>query len=268
VEGVHFLPDDPPELVARKLLRVNLSDLAAKGADPFGYLLAAAWPAAWDGRRRAAFAQGLAEDGETYGLTLLGGDTVSTPGPMTASATLLGYAPTGSAVRRSGARPGDGLFVSGTIGDGWLGLQAALGELDGLEAGLRKAVLERYRLPRPRLEHGAWLRQHASACLDVSDGLVADLRHLCEASGVGALIDIERLPLSEAGRAWLAGQADRTAGLLQLATGGDDYELLATTAGDAPAGFTRIGAVVAGAGVRVRHEGRELQVEQGGWRHP
>lgn len=268
VEGVHFLPDDPPGLIARKLLRVNLSDLAAKAAEPFGYLLAVAWPGGWDEARRAAFAAGLAEDGALYGLSLLGGDTVSTPGPMTASVTLLGYAPAGRAVRRSGARPGDLLHVTGTIGDGWLGLQAAQGGLPELDERLRTALAHRYRLPQPRLEHRSWLLEHASAAMDVSDGLIGDLAHLCRASGVGAVIDLERLPLSEGARAWLALQPDPTAGLIALATGGDDYELLlAASEGDGDGRATPVGRVVDAEGVRVLAHGVEQPVARGGWRH-
>lgn len=268
VEGVHFPPGDRPELIARKLLRVNLSDLAAKGADPFGYLLAAAWPPAWAEAERTAFARGLAEDGALYGLSLLGGDTVSTPGPMTASVTALGYAPAGRAVLRSGARAGDALWVTGTIGDGWLGLQAAQGGLQDLDEALRSALADRYRLPRPRLEHAAWLRDHARASMDVSDGLIGDLAHLCRAGGVGAEVELERLPLSEGARAWLALQSDPAAGRLALATGGDDYELLVAAARVHDAGaFTRIGRVVQGEGVRVGHHGAEVRAARTGWRH-
>jgi thiamine-monophosphate kinase len=140
VAGVHFLPDDPPELVARKLLRVNLSDLAAMGADPYGYLLAVAWTpdSGWEVRRR--FADGLRHDQVLFGLRLLGGDTVSTPGPLTLSATLIGFAPAGQAVKRSGAAPGDTVLVSGTIGDGLLGLSAAQGGLETLPEDARAAL--------------------------------------------------------------------------------------------------------------------------------
>ena len=268
VEGVHFLPDDPPDRIARKLLRVNLSDLAAKGAEPFGYLLAVAWPAAWGDRERAAFAAGLAEDGAQFGVRLLGGDTVSTPGPMTASVTALGYAPAGRAVRRSGARPGDSLFVTGTIGDGWLGLLAAGGGLVELEDALRAALVERYQLPQPRLELRGWLLEQATACLDVSDGLIADLGHLCAVSGVAAELELEKLPLSEAARAWIAPQPDAAGALTQLATGGDDYELLiASAAPEGPGPMTRIGRLVEGAGVRVLHHGAKIEVGRTGWRH-
>jgi len=131
VEGVHFLPQDPPHGVAQKLLRVNLSDLAAKAAEPYGYLLTVAWPSHWDEPKRTAFARGLREDQTRFGLTLLGGDTVFTPGPMSASVTMLGWARTGEMVKRSGAKAGDILLVSGSIGDGYLGLRAAKGEFAG-----------------------------------------------------------------------------------------------------------------------------------------
>ena len=269
VEGVHFLPSDPPDLIARKLLRVNLSDLAAKAAEPFGYVLAVAWPPHWGEPQRAAFARGLGEDQASYGVRLLGGDTVSTPGPMTASVTALGYAPEGRSVRRSGARPGDGIYVSGTIGDGWLGLRAAQGRMDGL--GPQAAVLaDRYRLPQPRLELRDLLASHASACADVSDGLAADLGNICRASRVGAVLDLEAVPVSEGAELWLALQADRATGLVGLVTGGDDYELVFTCAHEPPPAavpVTRIGEIVAGEGVRVMHGGEERVLPRTGWRH-
>jgi thiamine-monophosphate kinase len=269
VEGVHFLPEDPPDLVARKLLRVNLSDLAAKAAEPFGYVLGVAWPPHWGEPERTAFARGLGEDQERYGLKLLGGDTVSTPGPMTASVTALGYAPIGRSVRRSGARPGDQVYVTGTIGDGWLGLMAAKGRLDRL--GPSAAVLaDRYRLPQPRLELRDLLAGHASACADVSDGLASDLGHVASASRVGAVIDLDLIPLSACAEQWLALQADRTTGLVGLITGGDDYELVFTAPEappTAPVPVTRIGEVVAGQGVRVIRLGEAVQLPRTGWRH-
>lgn len=275
VEGVHFLPGTAPDLVARKLLRVNLSDLAAKGAEPFGYLLAVSWPADWDEAARAAFAQGLAEDQARFGIGLLGGDTVFTPGPMTASVTALGYAP--RAVRRSGARPGDLLMVSGTIGDGWLGLQAAQGELE-LGADHLRELEARYVLPDPRLGARAVLRAHATAALDVSDGLIADVGHLAGASGVRVRLDLERTPVSEGATAWLGGQPDRAKALEALAAGGDDYEVAFTMAPEslpdvlaaadsAGAPFSVIGAVEAGEGVVVTYRGRERAPFLTGWRH-
>ncbi|WP_312164381.1 thiamine-phosphate kinase [Phenylobacterium sp.] len=258
VEGVHFLAGEAPDLIARKLLRVNLSDLAAKGAEPYGYFLAVAWPRDFDWPARQAFAAGLAADGEAFGLALLGGDTVSTPGPLTLSLTMLGWVPAGRMIRRAGARPGDLVMVSGTIGDGWLGLAAARGELpdpDGYLAG-------RYRLPSPRLDLREVLAAQASAAADVSDGLVADARHIARASGVRLRLELERLPLSDAARAWSNGAA----GLAALASGGDDYEIVCTGPSPIP-GLTVIGDVVAGEGVEVRAAGALVDVGAGGWRH-
>ena len=272
VEGVHFLPGTPPDLIARKLLRVNLSDLAAKAAEPFGCWLNIAWPAGWGEAERAAFARGLAADQAEFGISLLGGDTVSTPGPLTASLTALGYAPAGRAVRRSGARAGDLVMVSGTIGDGWLGLQAAQGELQLDEAHLR-ALADRYALPEPRLALRPMLLEHASACLDVSDGLVADLGHLARASGVGIELDLEQVPLSPAAAAWAEGRGEARA---ELAVGGDDYELAFTVAETALAAVaaaagrvavTPIGRVTAGEGVATLLDGRPVRLQRTGWRH-
>lgn len=264
VAGTHFLHDDDPALVARKLLRVNLSDLAAKAAEPFAAFLAVAWPVDFGPDRRAAFAAGLGEDLEAFGVALMGGDTVSTPGPLTASLTALGWVPAGGMLRRGGAQIGDQLLVSGTIGDGVLGLAAARGELadpDGWLAG-------RYRLPTPRLDLREALRTYATAAADVSDGLVADARHIAEASGVGLDIDLDWLPLSAPARGWLEAQADRRAGLLRLATGGDDYEIVCMAgAGEAPPGFTAIGQAVAGPEVRVHVAGWMIDPGEGGWRH-
>ncbi len=261
VAGVHFLPDDPPDLVARKLLRVNLSDLAAKGAQPYGYFLATAWPPGFGWADRERFAAGLAEDQARYGLTLMGGDTVSTPGPLTLSATLLGWVPAGKAVLRSGARPGDRLLVSGTIGDGWLGLKAARGELaDPWLAG-------RYRTPEPRLELAEALRANASAAADVSDGLIADAGHIAEASRAGLSIDLERVPLSDPARAWLADRPDRLEALVQLATGGDDYEIVCTAPPGHGLPLAEIGEVTATPDVVVRLDGRPVAIGRPGWRH-
>jgi thiamine-monophosphate kinase len=212
VESVHFLPDDPPQTVGRKLLRVNLSDLAAMGATPLGYLLTVSVPVATPSAWFAAFAAGLAIDQTLFGIRLLGGDTTSTPGPISLTATVIGHAAPGRALRRSGARPGDGIWVTGTIGDGALGLRALRGQLADPDGFLS----DRYRLPRPRL--GLSLAGIVSAAMDVSDGLVQDCGHLCRASAVSAQIHAARVPLSDAALA---------AGLLPIClTGGDDYELL------------------------------------------
>ncbi|MBC6980831.1 thiamine-phosphate kinase [Caulobacter sp. 17J80-11] len=269
VEGVHFLPDDPLELVARKALRVNLSDLAAKGAEPFGYFLAIAWSARCGWAEREAFARGLREDQDAFGVRLLGGDTVSTPGPLTVSVTALGWVPMGRSPSRAGAEPGDLVVVTGTIGDGWLGLRARRGELSELTGGQREELVDRYRLPRPRTGLAEQVRA-AHASIDISDGLVADLGHVAEASGVGVEIDLERLPLSQPARFWLDHQADRAAALIALATGGDDYEIAAAVRPEHALGLkgaVLIGRVVEGEGVRVLHDGRPVEIERSGWRH-
>lgn len=262
VEGVHFLPGESPDLVARRLLRVNLSDLAAKGAEPYGYFLAVAWPSQFGWTARQQFAEGLAQDGEAYGLVLLGGDTVSTPGPLTVSLTMLGWAPSGGMIRRQGAHRGDLLMVSGVIGDGWLGLAAARGEVADPDGYLSA----RFRLPSPRLDLRSVLREGASAAADVSDGLVADAGHIARASGVALRIDLDALPLSPAAQHWAGAQADRASALAALASGGDDYEVVCTGPAPIP-GFTVIGEVTAGAGIAVVCGGRQVDVGPGGWRH-
>ncbi|MCW2763821.1 MAG: thiL [Marmoricola sp.] len=266
VEGVHFPVGEAPELVARKLARVNLSDLAAKGARPYGCFLAVAFPARWDPGMRAAFAGGLGEDLQRFGLALFGGDTVSTPGPFTASLTALGWVEAGRMVRRGGAAAGDLLLVSGPIGDGTLGLKAAHGEIDS------PYLAGRYRLPEPRLDLAERVGVLASAAADVSDGLIADAGHIAAASGVGLELALEAVPLSPAARAWLDGQPDAEAALIGLAAGGDDYQIVCTAPPDRAraletAGFTVIGRATAEPGMRVRLHGRPLEVARGGWSH-
>jgi thiamine-monophosphate kinase len=258
VGGVHFLADDPPDLVGRKLLRVNLSDLAATVSTPKDT------PDAWF----AGFASGLAQDQAHYGVTLLGGDTTSTPGPISLSLTIIGHVAPGTAVLRSGARNGDGIWVTGSIGDGALGLAAARGRLADPDGFL----LGRYRLPQPRV--GLALAGIASAGMDVSDGLVQDLGHLCRASCVAAEIAAGLVPLSDAARSagpdWLE----------TCLTGGDDYELLLAVPPDrsdalleaaSRAGFavTRIGHFHSGpAEVMVRKpNGEPLALTKEGWSH-
>ena len=272
VAGVHFLPDDPPDLVARKLLRTNLSDLAAMGATPLGYLMTVSVPKSTPDAWFAAFAAGLAADQAEYGLSLLGGDTTSTSGPVSLSLTILGTVPPGAALRRNGARPHDGIWVTGTIGDGALGLLAAQGQIPDPDGHLA----DRYRLPQPRLALGTRLHGIAHAAMDVSDGLVQDLGHLCRESALAAEIDAAAVPLSPAARA-AAGAADR---LPLCLTGGDDYELLLAVPPDrepalhaaaraAGIAVTRIGAFLAGPPhVTVRApDGSILPLERGGWSH-
>jgi thiamine-monophosphate kinase len=267
VAGVHFLPDDPPDLVGRKLLRVNLSDLAAKGAEPLGYLLTLAAPKETEDQWFAAFAAGLAQDQARFGLCLLGGDSVSTPGPVTLSLTVIGHVAPGGAVRRSGARAGDGIWVTGTIGDGALGLVVARGRL----ADPTGRLLDRYRLPQPRL--GLRIAGIASAAMDISDGLVQDLGHLCRLSGLVGEIDAEDVPLSAealaAGAEWFE----------TCVTGGDDYELLLAVPAEQEGRLVdearricvavhRIGRFRPGPeGVVMQRRGEKLRLSQGGWSH-
>jgi thiamine-monophosphate kinase len=268
VEGRHYLPSDPPDLIARKMLRVNLSDLAAKGASAVGYLMTTALGPDIDEAWIAEFAKGLSADQTEFGVSLMGGDTVAIPGPTTLSVTAIGTVPRGAALRRNGARIGDKLFVSGTIGDGALGLRVLRGELLGLGGAERKALADRYHLPQPRMRLGVALLGAAHAALDVSDGLVADAGHIAEASQCGVVIRADRVPLSPAAQQALADDLDLLPAIL---TGGDDYELLFT----APAGgpdwstqVTEIGEVVAGEGVRVLdRDGSEIALAQRGFQH-
>tara|TARA_R110000824_G_scaffold399843_1_gene606064 strand:+ start:149390 stop:150373 length:984 start_codon:yes stop_codon:yes gene_type:complete len=252
VEGVHFLSDDPAADVAAKLLRVNLSDLAAKGASPRGYLLTCSWRADTPVEWIADFASGLAADQAQFGISLLGGDTVSTPGPLSFSLTAIGEVGQGGMLRRSGGQLGDDLYVTGTIGDGALGLLAAQGQLALTDADT-DFLVSRYRRPEPRVVFGQKLQGIAHASLDISDGLMADLGHLCQQSDLGARIEIARLPLSDAARSALNG----TPSLLEtVVTGGDDYELLFA----APASAAQhIDSVAAQSSTRVTRIGRLVE---------
>lgn len=275
-EGVHYLPDDPPELVAKKLLRVNLSDLAAMGARPLHYLLTTALPEArgdeWVGR----FAAGLAEDQRRFGVALLGGDSVATRGPAVLSLTALGEVAVGAEIRRGGARPGDRIWVSGTIGDAFLGLDVLRGQHAHLSAGDRAMLVARFQLPEPRTALGPRLVGVAHAMCDVSDGLLADLGHICEVSGCAAAVTLAALPLSQAAKRVTEREPELAA---RLATAGDDYELLWTAppaagptlarlAAELALPLTEIGVVEAGAGVRLLDaNGREVPVAAPGYRH-
>jgi thiamine-monophosphate kinase len=226
VEGVHFLSDDPPDTVARKALGVNLSDLAAKGAAPAGCVLTLALRTAEEAWL-SSFAQALGEDTTKFGCPLLGGDTVSTPGPLMISVTAFGRVPTGKMVRRNGAKPGDLVVVTGTIGDAALGLDvlrqgAATRTAD---AAAKAMLIGRYRVPQPRTALASAVRDHAHAAMDVSDGLAGDLAKLCRASGVSAVIDAANIPVSPAAAVLVAGG---TVGIEAIVAGGDDYEILCT----------------------------------------
>lgn len=277
VEGVHFLPTDPLDTVARKLMRVNLSDLAAKGAEPFGYLLACHWSSRCGWPERMIFVEGLRTDQKAFGVALLGGDTVNTPGPASFSMTLLGWTPKGRTVGRAGARAGDLVFVTGAIGDGWLGLEAVQDKLS-LDPERIAALSDHYRTPMPRTEFILPIRDLASASIDISDGLIADLDHLAKASGVGIEVDLETVPLSAAGQAWFDSRVDEQAALERLVTGGDDYEIAFTALARDEAALrreaerrhlrlTRIGRVTAGQGVVARFGGRAVAFERPGFTH-
>lgn len=274
VEGVHFLRDDPPETIGRKLLRVNLSDVAAMGGEPLAYLMTTAFGPRMDDAWIARFAAGLLEDQREFGLSVLGGDTVATPGAAAFSLTILGAVEPGRAIRRVGARPGDEVWVSGTIGDGALGLKVLQGELAADPAG---HLADRYRLPRPRLALGRAVARLVAAGMDVSDGLAQDLGHLCRAAGCGAEIDVATVPLSDAARAALAADP---ALLPVLLTGGDDYELLLAVPPGRDAAIheaasacgmavTRIGRFLEGPPeVMLRaQDGSALAVARQGWSH-
>ena len=223
VAGVHYPEGEEPAILARRLLRVNLSDLAAMGATATAYALGLALPADVGDAWVEAFAAGLARDQEAFGVALVGGDTVATEGPAVLSLTAFGIAENGACLIRSGAGVDDDIYVSGTIGDATLGLRAVQGELAALPPDDRAALTERFRLPEPRLALGTALVGLATCAIDISDGLVADLGHLCAESGVAARIKADAVPLSDpARRALAADEADIT----DLVTGGDDYELL------------------------------------------
>ncbi|THD71955.1 MAG: thiamine-phosphate kinase [Bradyrhizobium sp.] len=275
VEGVHFLPDDPADTVARKALRVNLSDLAAKGATSAGFVLTLALRALDDGWL-TSFARGLGEDAGHFGCPLLGGDTVSTPGPLTVSITAFGRVPAGRMVPRSRAKPGDRIVVTGTIGDAALGLDILKG---GTVAGAladdpaaTAMLVERYRVPQPRDALALAVREHASAAMDVSDGLAGDLAKLCVASSVSAVIDAESIPRSSAVR----GLVKRgIVGIEAVVSGGDDYEILCTipenrfevfaqAAGVAGVAVCSIGTVIAGTAVPrfLDGTGREIVLQR------
>lgn len=225
IESVHFLPDDPPDLVARKALRVNLSDLAAKGASPIGFLQALSVNATVTDGYLEQYAKGLAADVETFKIPLLGGDTTSGPGPLTVSITAIGSVVKGKMISRGGAQAGDLLCVTGTIGDPALGLNVLRGKLKVASRANANHLVARYRLPEPRLAAGAVLAGRASACLDISDGLVADIGHICAASGVAAIIERDKIPLSNAARAAVTLEPEHWP---RIFGGGDDYELAFT----------------------------------------
>lgn len=276
VEGTDYFPDDPPRQISQKLLRVNLSDLAAKGAEPLGYLLVTVLAPTCGEDWLKGFTSGLAADQATYRIVLLGGDSSATPGPTTLSVTAIGRIAKGKAVLRSGARAGDVIYVSGTLGDSAVGLCVLKNQLKGLSAADRDFLVDRYRLPQPRVSLGARLVGIARAMIDISDGLVADARHLCDASKLGAMIEAARLPLSSAMRRALAiePQLNRL-----VMGGGDDYELLfavppeacgavAEAAREAGVAVTEIGRMALSDGVKiVDASGKNIRIDMAGYTH-
>ncbi len=277
VEGVHFLKDTDPGLLAHKLLRVNLSDLAAMGAKPAFYVLSLALPGTVDPPWIARFASALGQDQETYGISLAGGDTVLTPGPLTLTVTAHGAVAAGRELRRSGARPGDKVYVSGTLGDAAFGLRCLQNKTPGLTGEQRNFLTGRYLKPRPRVDLGLRLFGLASAATDISDGLVADLGHICSASGVAAVVEWGRVPLSDPVGHILAGSPEE---IPTVMAGGDDYELLFTVPEDKTKNIrslskdlgiplTPLGEIIVGGGaVRVLGgDGGEIPMARGGYVH-
>lgn len=276
VAGIHFLADDPPGDIAAKIVRVNLSDLAAMGARPVGLLLTAVFPRDVTAHWLEGFADGLKADIEAFGCPLIGGDTVAGDGPLTLSLTALGAVPLDQVLTRAGAKAGDAIFVSGTVGDGALGLIAAGGGLADLGPDERDYLVGRYRMPRPRLDLGARLLGVAHAAIDVSDGVLADLGHVCDCSGTGARIRAGSVPLSPAARAAVMGDPGLWRTILG---GGDDYELLfAVAEGEEDTvtdiaralglDLSRIGEMTEGKGVEVE-DARSLGLDLAdpGYRH-
>ncbi len=269
VAGVHFLADEKPELVGAKALRVCLSDLAAGGATPFTYQVALSLGQGWREEWVAGFARGLAADQRRYRIVLSGGDTTGTPGPTTIAVTAFGKVPRGKGLRRAGAKAGDELWVSGTIGDGALGLLAARGRIHA-------PMLERrYRLPEPRTALGPLLVGVAHATADVSDGLLADAGHIAAASGVAVEIDRDKVPLSDEARRVVSSDPSLWANVLG---GGDDYELIVAvsparrSAALAASRSARvklkcIGHFAGGEGVRLTRSGRVIKSPGKGFVH-
>jgi thiamine-monophosphate kinase len=269
-EGTDFLPGTSAERIAKKALRVNLSDLAAKGAEPFGYLVNLTLPQA-DRAWLESFAKGLADEQTQARISLLGGDTGK--GLLAIAVTAFGHVPSGAMVRRAGARPGMAVYVTGTIGDSGGGLAVLQGKGGALAAADRDVLIDAYHLPKPPLRFGSRLAQWANAAIDISDGLIADLEHLARASGVKIAADAALVPLSPSLRA-LWGEA----AIVKAATAGDDYQIafcadpsrdaeIMAAAHNSGTAVTRIGTVEPGAGVTLMLKGRELAIPGSGYKH-
>ena len=274
VAGVHFFEHDPLDLVARKLMRVNLSDIIAKGAKPYGYQLLTAWPRGTAYAEKVDFVRGLRTEQDRFGVQLFGGDTVSTDGPMVIAMTMFGKVPAGRALSRVGARSGDSVLISGYIGQAFLGLRALQGTLQGVSHNDVNEVITAYHLPEIRPDLAPAVLGHATAAMDVSDGLLADADHMARANRLMIRLDLNRVPTSLAGRAAIA------AGMspVELVTGGDDYQILcaADAAGTKAlimAGFYEIGTCLGlsedtPAGAELWADGRRIEVATKGFSHP
>jgi thiamine-monophosphate kinase len=276
VGGVHFFPDDDADLVASKALRVNLSDLAAKGARPLGFLISLALPKEVGEPWLEAFARGLGSDAALFGCPLFGGDTDRISGPVVVSVAMFGAVPEGTMVQRAGAIAGDRVFVTGTIGDAALGVMMRNGKDWKLSAPQRQHLLSRYLVPQPRNALAEAVRAHASAAMDISDGLAGDFGKLCRASGVAADIDVTRVPLSDAAKAVVTADG----GMLDtVLTGGDDYEIICAVptskalrfqdaARAAGVTVSEIGEIKTGEGVRfLAADGRALNFRHASFSH-
>lgn len=283
VSGVHFLEFTPPHFIAAKTLRVNLSDLAAMGAEPAWYTLSLSLPSGGENIYGDdwldSFTQALEVEQMLYAITLVGGDTVSTPGPLSLSVTAMGWVKTGQEMKRSGAKPGDIIYTSGTIGDATLGLAAVQGDFSELEPSSLEILTERYHRPQPRLDLGRELYGLASAAIDISDGLVQDMGHICTCSKVTATIRADDIPLSAVGQGIVENDPDM---MNVIMSGGDDYELVfcvpperqnavTNLADKLNLSLTPIGVVEAdGAGNQVKiidGDGVEIRMPTTGYRH-
>ena len=261
-EGTDFFAFDPAGTVAQKALRVNLSDLAAKGAEPAGYLLNLSLPHSVHEEWLSAFAAGLAADQAAFGISLLGGDTGATEGPLSIAVAAFGFVPTGKLVKRSGAKVGDAVYVTGSIGDSGGGLAIFKRETHALSDADRDYLIARYRVPAPPIAFGKTLHQVAHASVDISDGLIADLSHIASASGVRIVVEGEAVPLSAPLKSlW----GDNT--LQRAVTAGDDYQIAFTAPPGLTGPFTRIGQVVTGEGISLTLAGAEITVPRPGYRH-
>ena len=277
VEGVHFLENTKSELIAKKLMRVNLSDMAAMGAVPKYYLLSLCLPKNTKEGWIRNFSNGLKSDQKEFGVTLLGGDTVSHDGKLILTITMIGEVKSGKAIRRNGAKVGDDIYVSGTVGDAAFGLKCLESRIENRESSkLNNKMVDKYLLPQPRISLGQGLSNIANSAIDISDGLLADLEHICDCSGVGALINRCEIPISEGVKQHI----DKQDKLWDLVlAGGDDYELVFTAnkknrlkirkiADKTGIMVTRVGEITRKKGLVVLNDdGESIKIKHTGYKH-